>query len=102
MDQEVEVEFQLNLKPALPATLVPLFRRLDGWQPSHCLKIHWPDVLEICGVISKPFLEDRELSRVVEALALQLTQRPRKLAPPRSARVPCCVSSRHPAHRTPA
>ena len=69
MDQEVEVEFQLNLKPALPATLVPLFRWLDGWQPSHCLKIHWPDVHEICGVISKPFLEDRELSRVVEALA---------------------------------
>ena len=31
--------------------------------------------------------------------SLQLTQRPRKLAPPRSARVPCCVSSRHPAHR---
>ena len=69
MDQEVEVEFQLNLKPALPATLVPLFRWLDGWQPSHCLKIHWPDVHELCGVISKPFLEDRELSRVVEALA---------------------------------
>ena len=31
--------------------------------------------------------------------SLQLTQRPRNLAPPRSARVPCCVSSRHPAHR---
>ena len=31
--------------------------------------------------------------------SLQLNQRPRKLAPPRSARVPCCVSSRHPAHR---
>ena len=31
---------------------------------------------------------------------LQLTQRPRKLAPPRSASVPCCVFSRHPAHRS--
>ncbi len=31
--------------------------------------------------------------------SLQLTQRPRNLAPPRSARVPCCVSTRHPAHR---
>ena len=31
--------------------------------------------------------------------SLQLTQRPLNLAPPRSARVPCCVSSRHPAHR---
>ena len=31
--------------------------------------------------------------------SLQLNQRPRNLAPPRSARVPCCVSSRHPAHR---
>ena len=31
--------------------------------------------------------------------SLQLTQRPRNLAPPRSARVPCCVSSLHPAHR---
>ena len=31
--------------------------------------------------------------------SLQLTQRPRNLAPPRSARDPCCVSSRHPAHR---
>ena len=31
--------------------------------------------------------------------SLQLTQRPRNLAPPRSARVPCCVSSRHPAQR---
>ena len=31
--------------------------------------------------------------------SLQLTQRPRNLAPPRSARVPCCVFSRHPAHR---
>ena len=31
--------------------------------------------------------------------SLQLTQRPRNLAPPRFARVPCCVSSRHPAHR---
>ena len=27
--------------------------------------------------------------------SLQLTQRPRKLAPPQVARVPCCVSSRH-------
>ena len=32
--------------------------------------------------------------------SLQLTQLPRKLAPPRSARVPCCVFSRHPAHRS--
>ena len=32
--------------------------------------------------------------------SLQLTQRPRKLAPPRSASVPCCVSSRHTAHRS--
>ena len=32
--------------------------------------------------------------------SLQLTQRPRKLAPPRSASVPCCVFSRHPAHRS--
>ena len=31
---------------------------------------------------------------------LQLTQRPRKLAPPRSAGVPCCGFSRHPAHRS--
>ena len=32
--------------------------------------------------------------------SLQLTQRPRKLAPPRSASVPCCVFSRHPVHRS--
>ena len=32
--------------------------------------------------------------------SLQLTQLPRKLVPPRSARVPCCVFSRHPAHRS--
>ena len=32
--------------------------------------------------------------------SLQLTQLPCKLVPPRSARVPCCVSSRHPAHRS--
>ena len=32
--------------------------------------------------------------------SLQLTQRPRKLAPPRSASVPCCVFSRHTAHRS--
>ena len=32
--------------------------------------------------------------------SLQLTQRPPKLAPPRSASVPCCVFSRHPAHRS--
>ena len=69
VDEEVEVEFQLNFKPALPATLVPLFRWLDGWHPLRCLTIHWPDVFEISGEISKPFLEDRELSRVVEALA---------------------------------
>ena len=30
--------------------------------------------------------------------SLQLTQRPLKLASSRSARVPCCVFSRHPAH----
>ena len=30
--------------------------------------------------------------------SLQLTQRPLKLATSRSARVPCCVFSRHPAH----
>ena len=29
-----------------------------------------------------------------------LTQLPCKLVPPRSARVPCCVFSRHPAHRS--
>ena len=33
--------------------------------------------------------------------SLQLTQRPRRLAPPRSARVPCCIFSRHPAHHSP-
>ena len=32
--------------------------------------------------------------------SLQLTQLPCKLVPPRSARVPCCVFSRHPAHRS--
>ena len=32
--------------------------------------------------------------------SLQLTQLPRKLVAPRSARVPCCVFSRHPAHRS--
>ena len=31
---------------------------------------------------------------------LQLPQRHRKLAPPRSAGVPCCVFSRHAAHRS--
>ena len=31
--------------------------------------------------------------------SLQLTQRPRNLSPSPVARVPCCVSSRHPAHR---
>ena len=31
--------------------------------------------------------------------SLQLTQRPRNLAATPVARVPCCVSSRHPAHR---
>ena len=34
--------------------------------------------------------------------SLQLTQLPCKLVPPRSARVPCCVFSRHPAHRSSA
>ena len=69
VDEEVEVEFQLDFKPALPATLVPLFRWLDGWQPPHRLAIHWPGVFEVCGEVREPFLGDHELGRVVEELA---------------------------------
>ena len=69
VDEEVEVEFRLSPKPAMPAALVPLFRWLDAWQPLRCLKIRWPEGFEILGEISRPFLEDGGLSRVVEALA---------------------------------
>ena len=69
VDEEGEAEFSLNFKPVLPATLVPLFRWLDGCQPAHRLNIRWPNGIGISSEISKPFLEDRGLSRVIEALA---------------------------------
>ena len=68
-DEEIEVEFWLNPRPAMPAALIPLFRWLDAWQTFRCLKIHWPSGFEILGEISRPFLEDEGLSRVVGALA---------------------------------
>ena len=68
-DEEVEVEFRLNPKPAMPTALVPLFRWLDACQPPRYLKIRWREGFEIHSEVNEPLLADGRLGRVVEALA---------------------------------
>ena len=52
----------------------------------------WPDC--------EPF-HSRPDGAVGDRATHRTTEDPRKLAPPWSARVPCCVFSHHPAHRSP-
>ena len=68
-DEEVEVEFRLNPKPAMPTALVPLFRWLDACQPPRYLKIRWREGFEIHSEVNEPLLADGRPGRVVEALA---------------------------------
>ncbi len=68
-DEEVEVQFRLDPKPAMPAALVPLCRWLDAYQPPRHLKIRWPGGFEIYSEVDRPILEDGTLGTVVEALA---------------------------------
>ena len=67
--EELEAEFWLNPKPAMPAALVPLFRWIGACQPPHYLVIRWPDGSEIRSDIRTAHLVDESLGRVVEALA---------------------------------
>ena len=67
--EELEAEFWLNPKPAMPSALVPLCRWLSALQPPHDLKIRWPGGLEMRSEMRTPFLVDESLGKVVEALA---------------------------------
>ena len=67
--QELKAEFSLNLKRAMPAALVPLFRWLGSFRPPNSLTIRWPSGPETRIEIRTPFLMDGRLGKVVEALA---------------------------------
>ena len=69
VENEVEGQFRLNPKPAMPAALVPLFRWLDAWQPPRHLKIRWCEGFEMHSEVNRPLVADGSLGRVVEALA---------------------------------
>ena len=64
-----EVEFRLDPRPALPSTLVPLFRWLKALQPPHDLKIRWPSGLEMRSKVRTPSPIDEGIGKVVESLA---------------------------------
>ena len=67
---ELEAKFWLDPRPALPATLVPLFRWVGACQPPHRLAVRWSGGIAMSTEIQTPFLVDEGLGRVVEALAL--------------------------------
>ena len=69
VEQEVECQFRLNPKPAMPAALVPLFRWLDACQPPRHIKIRWREGFEIHSEVNRPIVEDGFFGRLVEALA---------------------------------
>ena len=69
VNKECEVKFWLTPSPAMPATLVPLFRWIGVLQPPNSLTIRWPGGAEMrCG-IRTPFPLDEGIGMVVEALA---------------------------------
>ena len=64
-----EAQFRLDPRPALPSTLVPLFRWLKALQPPHDLKIHWPSGLEMRSRVRTPSPIDEGIAKVVESIA---------------------------------
>ena len=66
---QFEVQFRLDPRPALPSTLVPLFRWLKALQPPHDLKIRWPSGLEMRSKVRTPSPIDEGIGKVVESLA---------------------------------
>ena len=64
------------------------------------LTLHLPPALALGNPVHSRHGPTASHSTPRLTASLQLTQLPRKLVPPRSARVPCCVFSRHPAHRS--
>ena len=66
---ELEANFWLDPKPAMPAALVPLLRWRGACRPPNCLAFRWPGGLVMSTEIQTPFFVDESLGRVVEALA---------------------------------
>ena len=67
--KKLEANFWLDPRPAMPATLVPLFRWMDVCQSPHRLAFRWHGGVAMSTEIQTPFLADEGLARVVEALA---------------------------------
>ena len=69
VNEGVEAEFQVNPRPAMPNSLVPLLRWLDAFQPGRRLNIRWPEGFEVNSAIGRPFWAEASPVRLVEALA---------------------------------
>ena len=69
VDKGGQAEFQVNPKPSMPNTLVPLFQWLDAFQPACHLSIRWPEGFEAHIEISRSFWTEGSPVRFVDALA---------------------------------
>ena len=65
---EFHATFKLEPSPAVPATLVPLFRWMSACRPPRRLVIVWPDDSEMSSELETTLLDEGGLG-VVEALA---------------------------------